>query len=138
MKQGNLLMFMFRIFTFPLILFVPLLIYADEGPKLGIPLSPEEIAMHDYVVMPDGDGLPKGSGNAMQGKKIYELRCLACHGIEGKKGLNDELNGGHGTITTSLTGKTIGSYWPYATTIFDYIRRAMPYQTPGIFSNDEI
>ena len=131
-------MFMFRIFTFPLILFAPLLIYADDGPKLGIPLSPEEVAMHDYVVMPDGDGLPKGSGNAMQGKDIYELRCLACHGIEGKKGLNDELNDGHGTVATSLTGKTVGSYWPYATTIFDYIRRAMPYQTPGIFSNDEI
>jgi cytochrome c len=88
--------------------------------------------------MPDGDGLPAGSGNAVRGRDIYEQNCLACHGDNGTGGVNDALSGGRGSLTGPQPKKTVGSYWPYATTIFDYVRRAMPYQTPGSLSSDEI
>lgn len=111
----------------------------DEAvPRLGEPIGPEAVAEVDYVVLPDGSGLPEGSGNAREGEGVYAEHCLACHGDEGVGGINDELAGGHGSIDAGLPVKTVGSYWPYATTIFDYIRRAMPYQDPGSLDNDEI
>lgn len=111
--------------------------HAQEQPNLGTPVSEDEIARIDLTVMPDGDGLPDGSGNAKTGARVYERYCLACHGVEGQDGLNDTLVGGHGSLTSAQPVKTVGSYWPYATTLFDYIRRAMPYQSPDILSNDE-
>ncbi len=88
--------------------------------------------------MPDGDGLPDGSGNAAAGRDVYTRNCLACHGENGTGGLNDALSGGHGSIQGPQPQKTVGSYWPYATTIFDYLRRAMPLTSPGVLSNDEL
>ena len=111
---------------------------AAEGPSLGIELSTDEVGAVDITVMPDGEGLPEGSGNAGSGKEIFVANCVACHGKEGAGGPNDVLVGGHGTLTSQRPQKTIGSYWPYATTLLDYIRRAMPYQTPGSLSNDEL
>ena len=88
--------------------------------------------------MPDGEGLPTGSGTAKTGTSVYLANCMACHGEKGTGGINDTLVGGHGSLTSNRPQKTIGSYWPYATTLFDYVRRAMPYQTPGSLTNDEI
>lgn len=111
---------------------------ADDGPSLGQKLTAEELAAVDYTVMPDGDGLPEGTGNAVTGKAIFNQNCIACHGENGTGGVNDVLSGGHGSLTGPSPQKTVGSYWPYATTIFDYVRRAMPFQTPGSLSNDQI
>lgn len=111
---------------------------AQEGPRLGEQMTADEIAAVDFTIMPDGDGLPDGSGNAVTGRDIYQKNCLACHGENGTGGVNDALSGGHDSIKGAVPQKTIGSYWPYATTIFDYVRRAMPLQSPGILSNDEI
>ena len=111
---------------------------AGESPELGQPVGDDELANADFTIMPDSDGLPDGSGNAVAGAEIYRQHCLACHGEGGTGGINDVLVGGHGSLTTERPVKTIGSYWPYATTVFDYIRRAMPYQSPGVLSNSEI
>jgi len=119
-------------------LFVALQAVADEGPGLGEELSPERLVAIDFTIMPDGDGLPSGSGNAISGREIYNLNCLACHGENGTGGVNDTLSGGHGSLTGPRPQKTVGSFWPYATTLFDYVRRAMPFQAPGSLSNDEI
>lgn len=111
---------------------------AAESPALGEALTAEAVSELDYVVLPDGSGLPEGSGSAEQGAVLYQQHCLACHGENGVDGINDRLAGGHGTIDGDRPLKTVGSYWPYATTVFDYIRRAMPYQTPGSLSADEV
>lgn len=111
---------------------------AEESPGLGESLSADEIAAVDYAILPDGDGLPEGSGTATDGAVVYQQYCLACHGDKGTGGINDALSGGHGSLTTDHPQKTVGSFWPYATTIFDYVHRAMPLQTPGVLSNDEV
>ena len=113
-------------------------VHAVESPELGVPVGDDELAEVDFTIMPNGDGLPDGSGNALAGAEIYRQHCLACHGEGGTGGINDVLVGGHGSLTTERPVKTIGSYWPYATTLFDYIRRAMPYLSPGVLSNNEI
>ena len=110
---------------------------ADDSPGLGQELTGAELAAVDFTIMPDGGGLPAGSGNAVSGRDIYNLNCLACHGENGTGGVNDVLSGGHGSLTGQRPQKTVGSYWPYATTVFDYVRRAMPFQTPGSLSSDE-
>lgn len=109
-----------------------------EGPALGVPLTKAEIAALDYVVLPDGDGLPAGEGDAVRGRVLYDRHCLSCHGSNGVDGISDRLAGGHGSIDGERPLKTVGSYWPYATTLFDYLRRAMPYQSPGSLSADEV
>ncbi|MCZ6585525.1 MAG: cytochrome c [Gammaproteobacteria bacterium] len=110
---------------------------AQESPNLGVTPSPELIAAWDISVAADGTGLPPGSGTANDGTSVYTRNCLACHGQEGEGLLHDRLVGGHGTIGGPAPTKTVGSYWPYATTIFDYIRRAMPYLQPQTLSDDE-
>ena len=113
-------------------------VLAEDGPGLGQELTAQELAAVDFTIMPDGNGLPEGSGNAVTGQDIYRQNCLACHGENGSGGVNDVLSGGHGSLAGPRPQKTVGSYWPYATTIFDYLRRAMPFQTPGSLSHDEI
>lgn len=112
--------------------------HAQEGPRLGVPATPEQIAGWDISVGPDGAGLPPGSGDARAGKAVYEQKCLACHGVDGAGTPNDRLVGGHGTLATPAAVRTIGSFWPYATTLFDYIRRAMPIVEPQSLSNDDV
>jgi cytochrome c len=114
------------------LLAVPSLADDPVTPRLGEPLSADDVHEIDYVV------LPEGSGTAAQGEVLYNRHCLACHGVNGQDGLNDRLAGGHGSIDSAMPVKTVGSYWPYATTIFDYVRRAMPYTDPGSLTNDEI
>lgn len=113
-------------------------VMAQESPGLGEPVDAETIAAIDYTVMPDGEGLPPGSGSAIEGEAVFNQHCIACHGQAGEGTLNDRLVGGHGTIGTDEPVKTVGSYWPYATIVFDYVRRAMPFQSPGVLSNDEL
>ena len=108
------------------------------APQLGRPLTDAEVVAVDFSVMPDGAGLPPGSGDAVQGELVYRQHCLACHGERGRDGINDRLAGGAGSLTSAAPVKTVGSYWPYATTLFDYIRRAMPYQSPGVLTDDQL
>jgi len=108
-----------------------------KGPSLGVAVSAAEIAAMDVSIGPDGAGLPPGSGTPKQGAEVYATKCLACHGPEGANGINDRLVGGQGTLTSAAPVKTIGSYWPYATTVFDYVRRAMPYPAPHSLSDPE-
>lgn len=112
--------------------------FGADGPGLGEPVDAGRLDALDFTVMPDGSGLPSGSGNAADGRGVYARHCQSCHGEKGQGGLNDELAGGLGSLTSGQPRKTIGSYWPYATTVFDYIRRAMPYTTPGLLTNDEV
>jgi mono/diheme cytochrome c family protein len=107
------------------------------SPNLGVAATPEQIAGWNISIQPDGEGLPPGSGTAMLGAPIYASKCIACHGEGGQGLLNDRLVGGRGSLGTNAAVKTVGSYWPYATTIFDFIRRAMPYQQPHSLTDDE-
>lgn len=109
-----------------------------DGPRLGKAVSAQELALWDSSVMPDGSGLPAGSGTAAQGAQIYAQKCTACHGEKGVGGSASALIT-RGPITSINGGeKTIGNFWPYASTLFDYIRRAMPWQQPKSLSNDEV
>lgn len=92
----------------------------------GRPAKPEEMKAWDIDVRPDGKGLPDGSGTVAQGKVVFEENCAACHGANGQDGIKDKLVGGLGSLTSDKPLKTVGSFWPYATTLFDYIHRAMP------------
>jgi S-disulfanyl-L-cysteine oxidoreductase SoxD len=110
-----------------------------ETPDLGRPATPEEIAAWDISIGPDGAGLPPGSGTPQQGEAVYAAKCLPCHGEKGSGKPNDQLVGGLGTLTGDQTPvKTVGSFWPYATTLFDYVRRAMPFNAPRSLSNDDV
>jgi mono/diheme cytochrome c family protein len=108
-----------------------------EPPKLGREATPAQIAGWDISVGPDGVGLPEGRGTAATGATVYEQKCQACHGAKGAGQPNDRLVGGQGTLASKTPVRTIGSYWPYATTVFDYVRRAMPYTQPQSLSADE-
>ena len=109
-----------------------------ETPNLGRAATPADIAAWDISVGPDGVGLPPGGGTAVKGAAVYEQKCQACHGAKGAGQPNDRLVGGQGTLASKAPVRTIGSYWPYATTVFDYVRRAMPYIQPQTLSNDEV
>jgi cytochrome c len=99
--------------------------------------TPEEIKLWDIDVRPDGRGLPEGRGTVAQGRSVFEENCAACHGDKGVGGIKDRLAGGQGSLASEMPVKTVGSFWPYATTLFDYIHRAMPYQAPGSLSVDD-
>ena len=111
---------------------------APRGPGLGVPATAPQIESADVSIGPDGAGLPPGSGTPAQGEAIFNTKCIACHGPQGSGTVNDQLVGGQGTLTSTAPIKTIGSYWPYATTVFDYVRRAMPYPTPHSLSDPEV
>lgn len=109
----------------------------------GRPATPEEIARLDIDVRPDGVGLPAGQGTVGAGREIYAARCALCHGPSGTEGPNDRLVGRMPGDSFPFGNdpsarRTIGSYWPYATTLFDYIRRAMPFDSPGSLSSEQI
>ena len=115
---------------------------AEPPPPLefGRLATPAEIAAADTDVRADGAGLPPGRGSAADGAALFASGCAACHGGQGQKPMVGAplLMGGVGTLATPKPVKTPGSYWPYATTLFDYIRRAMPFQAPGSLTDDQV
>ena len=112
--------------------------FAQQSPNLGKPISAEDLAAWDISVGPDGAGLPPGSGTVKQGEAVFAAKCQACHGEKGAGTPNDRLVGGQGSLPGDKPPvKTVGSYWPYATTLFDYIRRAMPFNESKSLTSDE-
>ncbi len=110
-----------------------------QAPQFGQPIAPADIALWDISIGPDGVGLPPGRGTAMQGEAVYVANCQACHGEKGIGKPNDPLVGGMGTLAPDKQPlKTVGSYWPYATTLFDYVRRAMPFPASKSLTADEL
>jgi cytochrome c len=105
---------------------------------IGSTATPSEIAGWNIDVGRDGSGLPPGSGNVSHGREVFVQQCAACHGEKGEGGVGDRLVGGQGTLRTANPVRTVGSYWPYAPTLFDYIRRAMPQNAPESLSNDDV
>lgn len=130
---------------------IPLILSAAPLPEhsfpqkfnIGRPADPQSIQQLDIDIRPDGQGLPESSGTAEEGEKVYQQQCLACHGERGEGGINDKLVGRLPDDAFPFAGsrppaKTIGNYWPYATTLFDYIRRTMPYTQPGSLSDQDV
>ena len=109
-----------------------------QGYGLGRLATDREIAAWNIDVSPDGRGLPQGSGTAARGKPLYEQQCGACHGMKGEGKPADRLVGGRGTLNTDKPVMTVGSFWPYATTVYDYVNRAMPFHAPQSLKPDEV
>ena len=105
---------------------------------IGRAATPAEIAGWNIDIDRYGNNLPPGSGSVSHGREVFDRQCAACHGAKGEGGVGDRLVGGQGTLATPNPVKTVGSYWPYAPTLFDYIRRAMPQNAPQSLSNDDV
>ena len=105
---------------------------------MGRPPTAEEVKAWDLTIPPDGEGLPPGRGTTTLGEAIYAKRCASCHGKKGEGPKYSRLIGGHGTLATAKPIKTIGSFWPYATTLWSYIRRAQPFDAPGSLTADQV
>ena len=111
-----------------------------QSPKYGVghAPTPEEVKAWDVSIPPDGTGLPEGSGTAAQGKDVYASKCAKCHGGQGQGGDEGPLAGGQGSLRSAKPLKTVGSFWPYATTLFDYVNRAMPFKQPGTLTPNQV
>jgi mono/diheme cytochrome c family protein len=113
-----------------------------EAPNLGKPVGPADITAWDISIQPDGTGLPPGAGTSADGARIYAEKCAQCHGPDGKGGVTGvfsaPLVGGDPITDIAASMKRIANFWPYATTLFDYIRRGMPWQQPMTLANDEV
>jgi cytochrome c len=111
---------------------------AQERYGIGRLATPAEIAGWNIDIGRDGSNLPAGKGSVERGRVVFAEQCAACHGAEGQGGLGDRLVGGQNTLATPKPVRTVGSYWPYAPTLFDYIRRAMPWPSPRTLSDNEV
>ena len=111
-----------------------------QAPKFGAPAAEADIAAWNIEIGPDGAGLPPGQGTVAEGERIFAAKCQACHGEKGAGNPSDQLAGGFGTLATpdKPAVKTVGSYWPYATTLCDYTRRAMPWNAPKSLGDSEV
>jgi cytochrome c len=105
---------------------------------IGRPATAAEIAGWNIDIDREGHNLPPGNGSVSHGHEVFDQQCAACHGAKGEGGVGDRLVGGQGTLATANPVRTIGSYWPYAPTLFDYIRRAMPQNAPQSLSNEDV
>ena len=105
---------------------------------LGHPAALDEINLWNIDIGPNGEGLPPGRGTVPEGAAIYASKCAKCHGPSGAEGPMDRLVGGRQSLTTASPVKTVGSYWPYATTLYDYIHRAMPFDAPQSLTAEEV
>lgn len=108
------------------------------APKLGVPITTDEAAKWDLSVFPGGKGLPEGKGTAADGKAIFANQCASCHGNAGRGATAEELVAEPQPLTDPSASKAIGPYWPYATTLFDFIRRSMPAGAPGSLSANDV
>lgn len=129
-------MFMHKVFMTTLMLVTTQAVMAQES-RFGEKATQADIDKRFFSVFPDGTNLPAGQGTAIEGKLLFDEQCELCHGTPEEKGMNDVLFGGHGTIGTPQSLATVGSYWPYSTTVFNYVRRAMPYTSPMSLTNSE-
>lgn len=122
------------------VLLAMVLVGSAAAQKYGVgrPPTAEEEKAWDISISPDGKELPPGSGTVAEGKEVYSRRCQRCHGEGGKGGDEAVLVGGKGSLTSAKPLKTVGSYWPYSTTMFDYIRRAMPFKDPGTLTPNQV
>ncbi len=111
---------------------------AAQTYQIGHKITEAQIAPWTIDVFPDGKGLPPGKGSVAEGKPVYDAKCAACHGATGEGGLADRLVGGINTLKSGKPVKTLGSYWPYASTAYDYIYRAMPYDRPKSLTPNEV
>ncbi|MEK7268351.1 MAG: cytochrome c [Nitrospirota bacterium] len=109
-----------------------------SGYDLGQPATEAEVKAWNIDVSPTGEGLPPGRGTVKQGAQVYAAKCAACHGPTGIEGPRDRLIGGQGTLSTAQPIKTVGSFWPYATTLYDYIYRTMPFTAPQSLTPDQV
>ena len=108
-------------------------------PQLGETAPESLIHAWDMTVLPSGEGLPEGSGTQERGAELYLQHCAACHGESGSGGLNNVLVSSEpGAFSGTGGTRTVGNYWPYATTVFDYVRRAMPYTQPQSLGDSEV
>lgn len=105
---------------------------------VGRTATPEEIRGLGLAIAPDGGGLPEGSGTVAAGRDVFAMHCSRCHGPKGEGDVGPALVGGQGTLATAKPFKTVGSFWPYATTLWDYINRAMPFDRPGLLKPSEV
>ncbi|MEO8386573.1 MAG: cytochrome c [Betaproteobacteria bacterium] len=112
--------------------------FAAESPRLGKNPNPDLLKSWNASIPPDGSGLPPGSGSVREGATIYQTKCIMCHGPAGAGKPADQLTGGIGTLASAHPVKTVASFWPYATTLFDYIRRAMPLSSPRSLEPNEV
>ena len=113
---------------------------AAQTPKYGVgrPATPDQIRDLGTAIAQDGSGLPEGSGTVSAGREVFTARCSKCHGEKAEGAVGPVLVGGQGTLATAKPLKTVGSYWPYATTVWDYINRAMPFDQPGLLKPPEV
>jgi cytochrome c len=111
-----------------------------QSPKYGVgrTATPEEIRNLGAAIAPDGGGLPEGSGTVATGRGVFAARCSRCHGEKAQGYVGPALVGGRGTLATPRPLKTVGSFWPYATTVWDYVNRAMPFDEPGMLQPPEV
>ncbi len=121
---------------------LPIYVRAQAQPQghygIGRTATADEIAGWNIDVDRYGNNLPPGSGSVAHGREVFDAQCAACHGAKGEGGLGDQLAGGRGTLATAKPVRTVGSFWPYAPTLFDYIRRAMPLNAPQSLGNDDV
>lgn len=111
---------------------------AQDRLGIGQPASQAQIRAWDIDIGPDGQGLPVGRGSVQDGARVFREKCSVCHGENGQGKPMDRLAGGAETLATPTPVKTIGSYWPYATTLYDFIYRAMPFTSPQSLTPDEV
>ena len=113
---------------------------AAQSPAFGVgrPPTPDEMRDLRAAIAPDGTGLPEGSGTVAAGREVFAMQCARCHGPRAQGDVGPALVGGQGTLATARPQKTVGSFWPYATTLWDYINRAMPFDKPGLLKPSEV
>lgn len=119
-------------------LFAVITAASADGPDLGKPVSEADVAPLAISVFPDGRGLPPGQATPVDGVDAYLRHCARCHGTRGQGKPGPALSGGLGSLATQVPVRTVGSFWPYATTLFDYIRRSMPYDAPMSLTDEEV
>ena len=122
------------------ILLAAMVTVSAQAPRHGVGRAPtpDEIRGVAGAIAPDGTGLPAGSGTVAAGRQLFAAQCARCHGPAGEGDIGPRLAGGQGTLATLRPLKTVGSFWPHATTLWDYINRAMPFDRPGLLSPPEV